>query len=256
MAKFCKYCGKELKKGEVCSCKTQKEKVENSKNTEYEKAKETIKLEVSTTSKRYFQKMGSLIKSIFQNSSQTMHDYLKEKDYHLTYLLIFLSGAVLAFCTVSFLKGIYTTLSQVTSGYRFYTATQNINQFWNLSYFKVFCCVFIGVILGYGLLAIILDLGFEKISKTKITFHDALSAIAISLLEPTIMCVIGAFFTIFSYKLALIFIFYALFLFLINLYQAFQIAGDVLSKHYNRLFVILLLIFIFLAIYLIPNLFL
>lgn len=251
MAKFCKYCGKELKKNEQCTCQKDVEHISKSKNKEYEKAKETIKTEVSNTSKKYLQQLGTLIKDIFQNFQATMTNFLKEKDYRMTWILIVLSCVLLAFCTVSFLKGIYASINL----YDFYSSSQGMNQFWNLSYFKIFGCVLVGTFVGYLLMAIILDLGFEKISQTKITFQDSLSSIAISLLEPSIMCVIGAFFTIFSYKFAFLFIGYALFLFIVNLYQAFQIAGDVKSKHYNRIFVILILLFSFLAIYVIPNLF-
>lgn len=251
MAKFCKYCGKKLEKNEKCTCI---EKQEKGKNMELEKTKNTIKEEVSSTSKKYLFKIGNIIKDILINPKKAGEAFMKEEDNILTLIMLLLSSVIISFCTVSFLKGIYGNIA-LYNNFDTYYKTNTMNQMWNYSYFKIFCCILLGIIIGYLILAIVFNIGFEKISKKNITFKKTLAVIAISITEPTIMCIISAFLTIFSYKLSIILILYLLLLFIVNLYENFkQIIKE--SNHYNHLFIILTIIFGFLAIYLIPNLFL
>lgn len=254
MAKFCKYCGKELDQEKKCSCqkeKTKNNKVEKEKSTELQKATETIKNEVSDSSRRYAEKIWKTIQNIFTKPKETLIEYINNDDLTLTMIILILTSLILGVCSVSFLKGMYGINLLHNQSYSAYNY-----QIWNISYFKILICVALGVFLSYILLAIIFDLGFEKISNIKLSFKDALSSIAISVLEPTILCVFGVILTIFSYKLAFILIIYATTLYLINLYQVFGELREIKSNHYNHLFTILILIFTFLAIYLIPKLFL
>lgn len=248
MAKFCKYCGKELKKGEKCSC----DKKEIKENNELEKAKETLKKEVSNSSKRYLDKVYTLFRNVFSSEKESLHKNLKEIDYTFTLILLIGASIILSLCTISFLKGIYVMLYAPWNSY-----TPNVfTQVWNLSYFKIMCYITFGIILGSFLLSLIFQLGLEKVSKKSIPYKSALTAIAISIFDPTIFAIISVFLTIFSYKLAILLILYTIFLFITNLYQNFKLIGNIESNHYNRLFTALILLFCFLAIYLIPNLFL
>lgn len=248
MAKFCKYCGKELKPKEKCNCINQEE-VEKSKtkkeNTELKRATEIITKEVNESGKRYAKKIFEICQNIITNPKQTGKEYFENDDFNITMIILILTSLLIGISTVSFLKGILI-------GEYF---SWNGHQVWNISYFKILLCVSLGVFLSYILLAVIFDLGFEKISQAKISFKKALTTISISALEPTIYCIIGAFLTIISYKLAFIIIIYAAILFLINLYHYFKENIEP-TEHYNQLFSILILIFLFLAIYLIPQVFL
>jgi len=249
MAKYCKYCGKELKNQETCNCKTEKKE-------ELKKATETIKEEVSISSKKYWNTLGKISKNIFIKPKETIEEFIDQEDTPLTMILLIATSLIIGICTVSFLKGIYSNLITSLNTFDNLYQPQIINNVWNISYLKILLCVSLGMFLGYILLAIIIDLGFEKISQIKLSFKKVLGTIAISALEPTFLCIIGAFLTIISYKLAIIIILYALLLYIINLYQSLKYAGKVSSTHYNHLFSILMLLFLFLAIYLIPNLFL
>lgn len=246
MAKFCKYCGKELKTKEKCTCKNQETIKEIEKdNTEFQKAKETIAKEVSESGKKYTKQILEISQKIITNPKETIEDYFKNSDFNITMIILILTSILIGISTVSFLKGFLIT--NYTSWYK--------TPSWDISYFKILSCVSLGVFISYILLAIIFDLGFEKISKTNLTFKKTLTIIAISALEPTIYCVFGAFLTIISYKLAFIMIIYAGILYLINLYQHLKENSNIVSNHYNHLFGILIIIFLFLAIYLIPQLF-
>lgn len=259
MAKYCKYCGKELEKGKECNCKKETKKVEERKSDELKKATETIKTEVANSSKKYFSKIGNVCKDMLIKPKEATKEILEENDFNITMILIVLSSIILAFCSVSFIKGIYTiTSNSLQNPYSmndlYYTGSGV--GVWNNSYFKILCCICIGIVIGYILLAIIFQLGFERICKKEIGFKKTLSTIAISMVEPTIVGILSAFFTIFSYKLSIILIIYGILLFIVNLYQNYKIAGEVESEGYNRLFALFVILFTFLAIYLIPNLFL
>lgn len=258
MKKFCKYCGKELSGEEKCPCQsdTKKElkdnkKVKEKKTTDLQKATETIKTEVSDSGKRYAKQLWNTIQNVFVKPKETLQDFVKNDDSTLTFIILILTSITIGICAVSFLKGMYYGINQLYSYYPVHN-----EHIWDISYFKVLMCIALGVFLSHLLLAVIFDLGFEKISKISLSFKSALSSIAISILEPTILCVFGAILTIFSYKLAFILVIYASVLYLINLYQTFGELRNVKSTHYNHLFTILILIFSFLAIYLIPKLFL
>lgn len=253
MAKFCKYCGKELKKGEVCKCNSSSKKEQKGKD-ELKKAKETIKTEVADSSIKYFQKIGTVCKNMMINPIGTVKNLYEENDFILTIILLILSSVILSFCTVSFLKGIYTSAIDTLSFANMYSSS--MKQVWNFSYFKILCCVVLGILMGYLLLAVIFQLGFERICKKQVGFKKTLSVIAVSIIEPTIIGMISAFLTIFSYKLSILLILFGILLFLVNLYQNYKMAGEIELPSYNRMFAILILIFTFLAIYLIPNLFL
>lgn len=256
MAKFCKYCGKELKKGETCEClskmEIKKETKSNKKDDELKKAAETIKTEVTENSKRYANQFFMVCKDIFRKPLDTMKSFIENENFGITMMILILSSLVIGLCTVSFLKGIYSGINSMLSG-NLYSGYGSVLE---VSYFKMFLCVSSGMFLGYLLLAVIFDLGFEKISRVNISFKKALSAIAISVLEPAFFCILAAFFTVFSYKLAIIIIIYAIILYLINLYQSFLMSGSMEKNHFNHLFAILILLFGFLAVYLLPNLFL
>jgi len=243
MAKFCKYCGKELQNNQKCDCT----KKEMKKSEELEKAKNTIKEEASSGAKIYFDKVIRLIGSNFQNPFKTAKEYIIEEDHLLTIILLVLSSMIISVCSISFIKGIYSDVN-------LYQMNHTMKNIWHFSYFKMLCCIFLGVMIGYFILGVIFNIGFEKISKKNITFKKALSIVSISLLEPTIFCIIASFATIFSYKIAALLILYLLLLFLFNLYENFKSISE--SKHYNQFFTILILLFVFLAVYLIPNLFL
>lgn len=254
MAKFCKYCGKELKENEKCSCQKEKKepKKEKKKTTDLQKATETIKTEMSDSGKRYAEKLWKTVQNIFIHPKETLKEFINQEDITLTLIILILTSLIIGICSVSFLKGMYGVNPLYSLDYSSY----NYNTMWNISYFKVLMCVALGIFLSYLLLAVIFDLGFEKINKIKLSFKSALTSIAISILEPTLLCVVGAILTIFSYKLAFIMIIFAAVLYLINLYQTFGELREVESSHYNHIFAILILIFTFLAIYLIPKLFL
>ena len=259
MAKFCKYCGKELEKGGKCLCQKETKEKEmkeiesktKQKNKELQKATETIKLEVTDSSKKYAEKLWQTIQNIFIKPKETLIEFINNQDTTLTMILLILTSLTIGICAVSFIKGMYGVNMLYDHSYSYYKDT-----IWNISYFKILICVALGVFLSEFLLAIIFDLGFEKISKINLSFKSVLSSIAISILEPTILCIIGAILTIFSYKLAFIIVLYAGILYVLNLYQTFGELREVRSTHYNHLFAILFLTFSFLAIYLIPKLFL
>lgn len=248
MTKFCKYCGKEIKKDEKCSC----DKAVSKQKKEFEKAKDTIKEEVSSSSKIYIKKLGNIVQNIFADPKETADNFVKEGNGVLTSIILLLSSLIISFCIISFLKGFYSDVSPYSFATQY--STRTINQMWNFSYFKILCCIFLGLLIGYAILAVIFNIGFEKISKNNITFKKTLSIIAISLVEPTILFVLSAFMTIFSYKIAIILVLYLIILFMLNLYGNFKQIAE--SKHYNQIFSILIILFCFLAIYLIPNLFL
>ena len=250
MVKFCKHCGKKLKSEEVCNCQTKIKK--NTENTELLKATETIKNEVSDSSKKYLEKFGELWKDIWSHPKKTMTSFMKEEDNTLTILILIITSVLIGLCTISFIKGIYTNYLPMNQLMK-YSETPYV---WNISYFKILLCVSIGVFLSYILLAIIFDLGFEKISQINLSLKKFLAIIAISVFEPTMYCILGAFLTVVSYKLAFIMICFALLLYLINLYQNIEIMSELNTENYNRIFSSLILIFLFLAIYVIPNLFL
>ncbi|MCI8575652.1 MAG: hypothetical protein HFI09_04195 [Bacilli bacterium] len=258
MPKFCKYCGKELEKGEKCNCNTEKGKkknidsktIEKKQNSDLQKATETIKTEVTYSSKKYAEKLWKTIQNILLKPKETLIEFINNDDTTLTMIILIITSVIIGICTVSFIKGMYGINLLYTSSYPVYK-----DNIWNISYFKILVCVALGVFLSHLLLAVIFDLGFEKISKIKLTFKSVLSSIAISILEPTILCIISAILTIFSYKLAFILIIYAGILYILNLYQTFGELREVKSSHYNHLFTILFLIFAFLSIYLIPKLF-
>jgi hypothetical protein len=262
MPKFCKYCGKELKKGKTCSCRLEKETTEinknskdltiteKKKNSDFQKATETIKTEVTDSSKKYAKKLWDIIQNVMIKPKETLVEFINQEDITLTMIILIITSLIIGVCTVSFIKGMYGINFLPTSTYSLYKDNP-----WNISYFKILICIALGVFLSYLLLAVIFDLGFEKISKIKLTFKSVISSIAISILEPTILCVIGAILTIFSYKLAFIIIIYAGTLYLFNLYQTFGELREVKSTHYTHLFIALFLIFSFLSIYLIPKLF-
>lgn len=255
MTKFCKYCGKELEKGKTCSCQKDIKKTNKKEQKELEKAKETLKTEMSNSAQHYAKEVLEIWKGIFKNAKKTTEEFIEKDDHILTSIFMILTCLLISFCTVSFLKGIYTaTINPLTSFDSAYNRTA-FNQVWNFSYFKILCCIFIGLFLGKLLLAIIFSLGFEKINQKKISWGKTLTTIEISLLEPVTMIVLSAFLTIFSYKLSFLIVIYAILLFIINIYQNFKLTGKVESNNYNRLFAILIIIFIFLSIYLIPNLF-
>ncbi len=245
MAKFCKYCGKELKKDQNCDCKQKKQEIA--------KAKETIKVEVTNTSKKYIQKTLDLCKNIIQNPKETVTQFLKEEDFNLTLIILLLTSVILGFCAISFIKGIYALTTETLNMKNIYTG---INHIWHFSYFKILCCIIIGFIISYILLAIVFQLGFEKICNKQVGFKKTLSILSISMIEPTLVGILSVFFSIFSYKLSIILILYGILLLILNIYQNYQIGGEVEAKGYNRLFAILIIVFSFLAIYLIPNLFL
>lgn len=252
MTKFCKYCGKELNKEEKCSCQkeTKSKKKELKQPTELQKATETLKNEMSDSGKKYFEKLWKTIQNIMTHPKETLQEYCEKEDLTLSLIILILTSLIIGICAVSFLKGMYGVNQLYNIDYYHY------NNIWDISYFKILICIALGVFLSYLLLAVIFDLGFEKISQIKFSFKNALSSIAISVLEPTILCIVGAILTIFSYKLAFIFIIFAFVLYIINLYQVFGELHNVKSTHYNHIFTILILIFAFLAIYLIPKLFL
>lgn len=248
MAKFCKYCGKELNPKEECDCvKKQVEK------KEFEKAKETIKLEVTNTSKKYVQKTIDLCKNMLVNPKETVKIFLKEEDFNFTIIILSLTSIILAFCAISFIKGIYALTTETLNMKNIYTG---MNYIWHFSYFKILCCIILGIIFSYIILAVVFQLGFERICKNQVGFKKTLSILSISMIEPTFIGIISVFFYIFSYKLSILLILYGLLLLILNLYQNYKIGGEIDTITYNRLFAILIIIFSFLAIYLIPNLFL
>lgn len=255
MAKFCKYCGKELKKGEECSCKKEEKEQLKKDNQELEKAKETIKIEVSNTSKKYLQKFLELCKNIITKPKETMEAFIKEEESTMTMIVLLTSSIIIALCTISFIKGIYSTLGNTFNNYYDLYNPKTIDSLWNFSYFKIFCCVTIGIFIGYLILGIVFNLGSEKMSQKKISFRQTLATIASSIIEPTMFGILSAFSTILTYKLSFLLIFYAIILLTINLYQNLKYAGKIESNQYNRLFALLIIIFAFLAVYLIPNLF-
>ncbi len=258
MAKFCKYCGKELKKGEKCDCEKSILKSEKVNHSELEQAKETIKKEVTNSSIQYFHKAGKTIQGVFKNFNEEMKRFIDASDSILTFLVLGCSALILAFCSVSFLKGIYASVNQAMtsiSSYYNYSNSLSVQEILHFSYFKILCCIFIGLIFVYLLIATIYYLGFEKISQNHISFRKTLSVIAVSIIEPTLVCIGCVFLTVFSYKLAILFLLYAIVLFVINLYSGFFYATKTVSQSYNRLFVFLFLIFLFLSVYLLPNLF-
>lgn len=254
MAKYCKYCGKELKQGKSCDCQKNTTKEEKKNRNRFDKAKDTIKTEMSNSSKKYFEKFGTLCKNILVNPKEAMYEFVQKEDVPFTMILITVSSLILAFCTVSFLKGI---VAMTISGYGDSTMYPNmIREVWNFSYFKILFCVFLGLYIGVVLLAVLFQLGFERVNQKNLNFKKILSVISVSMVEPTFICIASAFFTVFSYKLSILLLLYGVLLFLFNLYQNMKYAGEIESSAYNRLFSVLLLLFLFLAIYLIPNLFL
>lgn len=248
MAKYCKYCGKELEKGKICTC--QKENKDRKNKKDFEKAKETIKEEVSNSSRQYTKEIIATWKGIFKDSKATTQNFIESENQLLTMIIICLTSVILSFCVISFLKGINSV--NLLNPNQYYTHSTTL---WNHNNFKALCCIFIGLFLGKLLLGVVFSLGFEKINQKNITFKKTLATIAISLIEPTTMIILSTFLTFFSYKLTCLLIIYSFLLFFTNLYQNFKLAGEVESNHYNRLFVILIVVFGFLAIYLIPNLF-
>lgn len=152
--KFCKYCGKELKENEVCSCQSEK---------------------VSTTEGNLIQKLWNVVVNLVKKPATTVENYIKESNDAMSY--IFIGLATISFALI-FVLGIQKAID--TMGM--------FSSYIKVDYFKVFVA-FAAMILSllFGMI-LVSWLVMQKIYKyEKYDYKKSLSLVGVSSIPMTIL---------------------------------------------------------------------
>lgn len=157
MNKFCQYCGRELKEGEVCNCKNK-------------------------DIKNVFKSIIDIIKRLFINPKEVLETYLTDNN--------FIVGIVLIVIT-SFIRGIYSVLSLYHnySKFNYYKYSKGPN------YFDEFFKSFGLSLVRYVAIVFIIYLIIKVILKDNMSWKKIVSSVGISLVVVMLGYIVNCFLT-------------------------------------------------------------